>query len=147
MGDPISTVGTAVGIASLGIQVCQGLVSYYSRFRSFDHDIDGVLKRIDSLQQSLGVLDTVAKRVEIANSEESIQLRKGMDNIKIDLSLLEGWVKKCGQTSVPKGFQASGKKLLKQVYWPFKKETLQEMQSTIDRVQGNLQLSLQVFGV
>jgi hypothetical protein len=35
----MAVAGSAVGIASLGIQVCQGLLSYYNSWEGFTTDI------------------------------------------------------------------------------------------------------------
>lgn len=52
----MDVAGTAVGVASLDIQVCQGLLDYYQAYKSYDQDIQGARKWIVNLQRTLLVL-------------------------------------------------------------------------------------------
>ena len=47
---------SAVGIASLGIQICQGLLSYYDAWRSYDSDVSNAYDAIDDLSRTLALL-------------------------------------------------------------------------------------------
>lgn len=44
----MEAVGTSVGIASLGIQGCQGLLSYYDGYRNYDSEIGSTYAITDS---------------------------------------------------------------------------------------------------
>jgi hypothetical protein len=54
----MEVAGTAVGIASLGIQVCQGLLSYYDSWKSYDSDISSTYNTISDLSKTLILLKT-----------------------------------------------------------------------------------------
>jgi hypothetical protein len=54
----MEAAGTAVGIASLGIQVCQGLLSYYDTWKSYDPDISSIYDAITDLSKTLILLKT-----------------------------------------------------------------------------------------
>jgi hypothetical protein len=49
MADPISAAGTAVGIISLGLQVSQGLIKYYTHFKAHDKEIADTVSRSEAL--------------------------------------------------------------------------------------------------
>ncbi|KAF4439412.1 hypothetical protein FACUT_4167 [Fusarium acutatum] len=49
MSDALSVVGSAVGIISLGIHVCQGLVSYLQSFKSQDQDIQDSIRETQTI--------------------------------------------------------------------------------------------------
>lgn len=51
----MEAAGTTVGIASLGIQVCQGLLSYYDDWKGYNSDIDGVYYSITDLSRNLTI--------------------------------------------------------------------------------------------
>ncbi|EPE28002.1 Ankyrin repeat-containing protein [Glarea lozoyensis ATCC 20868] len=56
MGDP-------VGIASLGIQVCHGLLQYYKTWKDYKDDIEATYERIESFEQTLLLLcNTINQR-------------------------------------------------------------------------------------
>lgn len=52
----MDVAGSAVGIASLGIQICQGLLSYYDGWQSHHSDIGRTFNSIDDLNRTLVLL-------------------------------------------------------------------------------------------
>jgi hypothetical protein len=56
MGDP-------VGIASLGIQVCQGLLQYYKAWKDYKDDIEATYERIESFEQTLLLLGNAVNQL------------------------------------------------------------------------------------
>ena len=62
MADPFSIAGTAVGITSLDIQTCQGLIKYYVQFRGYHEDIDVVITHLEIVETILKALDAVQKK-------------------------------------------------------------------------------------
>lgn len=53
MSDPISVAGSALGVVSVGIQVCQGLLSYYNAWRSYNSQISHCYNTIEGLNATL----------------------------------------------------------------------------------------------
>ncbi|CZS86058.1 unnamed protein product [Fusarium graminearum] len=56
MSDPLSVAGTAVGIASLGIQVCQGLIKYLQAVNDRNEEIKDAVRDV---KQVLSLLDNL----------------------------------------------------------------------------------------
>ncbi|KAF4438243.1 hypothetical protein FACUT_5108 [Fusarium acutatum] len=69
MSDPLSVAGSAVGIISLGIQVCQGLISYLQSFNGQDQDIQDSLKDIQTVISILYSLKGILPKVDKSSSE------------------------------------------------------------------------------
>lgn len=53
----MEAAGTAVGIASLGIQVCQGLLSYHEAWRSYHQDICDACSKASELEKIFALLN------------------------------------------------------------------------------------------
>lgn len=133
--------GTAVGIISLGLQVCQGIVSYSQAWRGYDEDIQNTRNKAKALHMLLKTLrETIEKlqhtRPEVAGDLEdkamsmhsSIEkLRKIVDRFKPALS-----------EAFPEKVRAQ---LKKGVYY-FQKDTLKDIQNHLDQIQNVLQTSL-----
>lgn len=60
--------GTAVGIISLGIQVCRGLVSYYHEYRDQDEKITGILQDLTILSHGLELIEGCIAKVAFDRS-------------------------------------------------------------------------------
>lgn len=74
--EPFSAAGTAVGIVSLGVQVCQGLLSYYSGWKDFGEDVKATTDSIADLRRILLVLEDILSRSsqsDIVRSTESAE--------------------------------------------------------------------------
>jgi hypothetical protein len=147
MGDPFSVAGTAVGITSLGIQTCQILYNYYSQFKGCRDDIDNVLRQVEGLQGILESLRELKSRIEIDNHAPSSQLNLALKAYEEALAKLKEIADKCNTTQQPEGIQARLRDLKKRVLWPYKKETLGEMQAVLGRFQDNIVLAVQSAGL
>lgn len=145
--DPFSVAGTAVGITSLGIQVCQALARYYAQFRSFHDDINAVVRRVESLERILRALDSVKNTVQVGDDEALIQFQNAMETARDALGCLQKEANRCGYTTMPDDLRDKAKLVRKRLLWPFKRDTLLGLQRTLDRLQANLILALNVLGI
>ncbi|KAH7073721.1 hypothetical protein BKA63DRAFT_514678 [Paraphoma chrysanthemicola] len=147
MGDPFSVAGTAVGITSLGIQTCQIIHKFYAQHKGFHDDIDNLLRQVQGLKGILESLHHVKRRFELDNYEPSSQLHLELKACEEALSALEQMAHKCNTTKEAKGTKARLQNARKRTMWPYRKETLVEMQAVVTRVQDNLNLALQSAGL
>ncbi|KAF5721691.1 hypothetical protein FMUND_3496 [Fusarium mundagurra] len=69
MSDPLSVAGSAVGIISLGIQVCQGMISYLQSFKGQDQDIQDSLNYVQTVISILYSLKGILPKVDKSSSE------------------------------------------------------------------------------
>jgi hypothetical protein len=68
--------GAVVSVTSLGIEVCERPINYYTDFRSFDDDIDALIKRMEGLKEHLEVLESVKHRVQVPNNPNDVVLKQ-----------------------------------------------------------------------
>ena len=61
----MDVASSAVGIVSLGVQVCQGLLSYYDGWKSFSSDISSTYNSIDDLSRTLALLKALLDNNEL----------------------------------------------------------------------------------
>lgn len=142
MGDPFSAAGTAVGIVSLGIQVCQGLVSYYDKWKSFDDDIAQLRTKLDGLSQTLKHLDKhIVPNFKHFNAEEVEDVEKKIQSCCGGIRKLEAILAKCQSSAPANTVQGKAYKLYQKTFYPLKKTTLQEL-NNVTGLQDNLHSSL-----
>src|SRR6266511_2160973 len=95
MADPFSVAGSAVGVISLGISVCQGLLQYYASWRDYGDDIVATMRLLEGLMTSFQSLKLVVEspdfkpelvgqlKEKIMNCEDGVErLRKKIEKIK-----------------------------------------------------------------
>lgn len=148
MADPFSAAGTAVGIVSLGLQVCQGAFQYYAKFRTYHNDIEAVVQRTEALLHLLKTLESSRKKkIEIGSDEPSEQLLLAVQACYTGLQKLELITKKFSQTKLPDGIHEISRHVRRRLLWPFRKDTLLDLQTMLNTLQDNLHLALQIMDV
>lgn len=144
MSDPLSVAGTAVGIISLGLQVCKEIVSYCEAWRGYDEDIQRIATGASELRLPLQQLryliedpslddpeilkDLAGKAFRL--EETVVRLRNTIDRLKPILS-----------DSVPDKIRAQVKK----ASYPFQKNALRDVASDLERIQSVLQTTLSML--
>lgn len=93
---------TAVGVASLGIQVCQGLPSYYDSWKNCEADINGTHNAIIDLSKTLILLRATIQR---GSEEERAARARCVKICDVALPVLEEKLKSLRRYSRPGGLR------------------------------------------
>lgn len=139
----MDVAGTAVGIASLGIQVCQGLLSYYDHWKAYDADISTTYSAITDLSKTLTILkSTLQQEVE---EEKAGRVRTCVESCEDALLELEKKRRRLQKFSRPEGLRQKMRAGLQRSWYPFRKETLEALKASVTDVQERLKVALQVL--
>lgn len=142
MGDPVSLTGTAVGIVSLGLTVCQGLVSYYNDFRAFSEDTRNVLEKLEDLKDVLEVLEDVLQSHDDLRKDDAATrtAKRNIVTCKGSLEKLEEVMNKCKAT--PGGQKRD---YITRALYPFRRSTIRSLVKHVESLQSNLDTSMDVL--
>ncbi|KAL3455653.1 hypothetical protein BJX64DRAFT_271949 [Aspergillus heterothallicus] len=145
MADPFSITGSAVGVISLGLTICQGLLAYYGPYKSFHEEINEATSRVQSLDSILTNLHNVISTAPSFNANppsRSVQAAiQSIQSCKSGLQSLETMLRKCRITR-PVGKQSRPANQLNRLLYPFKRETLVKLMATVTWLQANVNTSL-----
>lgn len=139
----MEVAGTAVGIASLGIQVCQGLLSYYDAWKSYDTDISGTYDAVTDLSKTLTILKTTLR--EEVDRERVGRVDTCVKGCEDALLKLDEKRRSLQEYSQPEGLRQKMRSGLQRSWYPFRKETLAALKGSVTDVQERLKLALQVL--
>lgn len=139
----MEVAGTAVGVASLGIQVCQGLLTYYDAWKAYDHDITSTYNAIADLRETLTILETMLKQE--GDTEIVRRVETCVNNCKDALVELDKKRESLQKYSQPEGLRQKMRAGLQRSWYPFKKDTLDALKASVTDVQKRLKLALQVL--
>lgn len=133
-----------MGVASLGIQVCQGLLSYYDSWKDYKTDLSDTRKCIADLEKTfelirgtLGSAQLDHDRAERAKEcmqacEEGIQkLKKKLDKLNTHVN--------------PTGLRQKTWTELQRVWYPFRSSTLAKLRETVESLQLHLFRAVQAL--
>ncbi|KAL9085809.1 MAG: hypothetical protein Q9165_007441 [Trypethelium subeluteriae] len=134
MSDPFSIAGTAAGVISLGIQVCQGLVEYYRAWENQDEEIKETLKTLTREQEILQLLRSTLTNQPAGLSTSVTKVEACITQIKTEFVKLDVVLRKCQQTHTSNDFQETIKNIKKSLLYPFKRETVWALKCSVAEV-------------
>jgi nitrogen regulatory protein PII-like uncharacterized protein len=139
----MEVAGTAVGITSFGIQVCQGLLSYYDPWKSYDSDISSTYNAISDLSKTLILLKTTLQQQ--VDEERVGRVRTYVNDCEDALLELDKKRHSLQKYSQPEGLRQKMRSGLQRSWYPFRKETLEALKVSVTDVHERLKLALQVL--
>ena len=141
------TLGSAVGVISLGIQVCQGLLKYYDSWKGCHQDIENTSKSIASLTKTLELVLRVIKTKTgqgepIEQQINSIVVRclTGIEALSKELERFEKYT---DSTDI----RSKIKSHMRRLYYPFRESTLAKLRDSVLDVRDDLVPALAVLQV
>ena len=132
MADPLSVATGIAGLISLGIQVTQSLVQFYTSYKGLDGDVARITGNLESLHDIFGFLQSALKTRTFRRDEQDL-----IKNIESSISkctdliqeLQEEWEKfdKCLVGGIKGAIKAAGRRTA----YPFRQSTLQKLDEDI----------------
>ncbi|CAD0086295.1 unnamed protein product [Aureobasidium vineae] len=144
-------LGTALGVVSLGLQVLEGVISYYSSYQDYGEDVLALCTSSASLIQTLRFLHGQLERKDSVQNDfhahilasiyqchDGLQrLQKKLDKIKTEPAFIED--------NFLEGLKRQATNQLRKASYPFKCSTLAKLRETVQNLRDNLALALQAF--
>lgn len=139
MGDPVSVAGTAVGIVSLGIQLCEKLGTYASNVKDAKIKVEQAGADMDMLANYLELLETVVVRLDPNACTEGTRVgiqacANALDKIKKELQKASI---KGNQT-----FRQQMQDVKQRLMYHFREGKIEYCKRIVESVQRNLQVAL-----
>ena len=134
MSDP----GTIVGLVSLGIQVCNGLVEYYVSWKDCQKDIRTTISLLNNLRDGL---DAVQKIVE-GGSSNAAGLASGVSSCSTAINNLRAELAKYEAYKQSESLRNKLKTQARRLYYPFKESTLAKLREHVFEIKEVLDLTL-----
>jgi hypothetical protein len=140
----MEVVGTAVGIASLGIQVCQGLLDYYDDWKGYSTDIKNAYDSIDDLDKTLKSLQKLLEDKDL-DQKMAEEVRDSLQSCGAGLKKLQEKLEKLRSRGDPQGFRQKVWAESQRALYPFKASTLVKLREIVAEILERLQLGVQVL--
>lgn len=134
--------GTAIGIVSLGIQVCEGLLKYYHGVKGYENDIQETYKETKSLSKTFALLKTslqaVASQTLATRAQEClVECQDGIQQLDAKLSRLH--------KEAPAGLRQKAQAGALRMIYPLQKKPLEELKTIAQNMTRHLNLAIQVI--
>jgi hypothetical protein len=148
MVEALGVAGSVVGIVSLGIQVAQGLLKYYESWKDQDQDISDMCVSLGSLLGTLMIIsETIQPPAKFARSVTE-NVEKNIQRIKQAMDKLSDELGQALNLGLPKqGARALMRLHIRRALYPFKEQTLLNIQQVISEACSNLNTALHALQV
>ena len=146
MSDPLSIAASVAGLISLGVTVSQSLVDFYALYKDLDSDLNGTMKRLESLLDIFRYLEETISSRKFQTGEQDL-----VNNIEASISECDNLIhelqaecerfSKTSSDSVKAAIRIAGRRAT----YPFRRSTLQKVDEDIDEIRANLSSALEVL--
>ncbi|RHZ60682.1 uncharacterized protein CDV56_102011 [Aspergillus thermomutatus] len=147
MSDPLSVTASAAGIISLGLQVTQGIFSFCSAWKGYGGDMEDLRNKATALANGLRHLDHVLHKTSSVDPAFKTQAVDLLDSSKIMMEKLEKLRAKLPTPPTKRLATETAREIKRKMLYTFEKQTLMEMRSMIDSLQGNIDTALNILQV
>lgn len=143
--DPLSIAAGSAGFLSIGLQVCKGLLEYYSSWKSFDEDISALYAKTEGLARILIVLDATVQNPKLSQDAVKV-IQDQMSTCAVSLKKLEKTFEKVkerntrGHSMLDK-VKAQGRR----AFYPFKESTIAKLKENVSGILEDLQVAIQTL--
>ncbi len=146
MGDPLSIAGSVAGLLSLGIQVTQSLVTYYTTYRNQDSHVARITSRLEALLKTFQSLSKALSGRRFVPDEQALmgQVESSIQNCNDLILELQQEIKKFSVTSKSR-LETTIKTTGHRLAYPLRQSTLQKLDEDIGDIRENLSLALNVL--
>jgi hypothetical protein len=146
MADPLSIASGIAGLLSLGIQVTQSLVNFYTAYKGQDTDLANVTRNLDDLQTLFRALDAaVEERRPQANTQDLLrEVEKAVHKCEEIITELQSEYEKFRKDSAA-GLKDRVKVAGRRAAYPFRKSTLKKLEEDVTVIRENLSFGLDVL--
>ena len=140
----MDAAGAAVGVASLGIQLCQGFLKYYQDWRNCHEDISTAYDKVDVLRQIFAQLRQSLDEPSL-DGERRYITHACLLSCQQGLSKLETLLDKL--PALPQSSQLITRvaSAARRAVYPFQTHTFKSIVATVDGLVGQLSLALQAL--
>ncbi|KAM0796422.1 hypothetical protein BDR22DRAFT_893275 [Usnea florida] len=144
MGDPFSVAGSAVGVVSLAITTCQGVISYYNSWDNQDQSIIDAKGKIERLHSSLSALDEILPKIS-SSSGIAAEVEQCVLSCRECTARLQNFLGKCRENAVPLNFRERLRDCRQRAIFPFRQSSLDSLNEIVRDLEKNLCTALQVL--
>lgn len=137
----MEAAGAAVGITSLGIQVCQGLLAYYDDWKGYKQEITSTYESIDDLRGCLAQLLPFLQGTQL-EEEKREKVKKSVRSCEDALDKLSKKLQKLQKHGKPEGLRQKAWAEVQRACYPFKASTLAKLRELVDDARNRLHLGL-----
>lgn len=146
MADPFGAASAAAGVISLGLTVCQGLLTYYSTWKDAPQDVKQMRKSMEELMSVLQHLRSSTAHDTFGPSLRQT-IRQSIDSCEDGLMQLKSELERIKITPGNNTWNERTKAGLRRILYPLREGTVTKLTTVSNELRDNLNLALQAMSL
>jgi uncharacterized protein Yka (UPF0111/DUF47 family) len=144
MADPFSVASGAIGVVSMGLTVCDGLISYISAFKGQTQFLSSLSGRAEDLNKCLRLLNQALPALRTRTPDVARKIEESLAECESGIVALQSKVAAFQRVQGPSLRRDSLHHVSRKAIFPFKKDALVDLSGSIDSLQQNLETVLAI---
>lgn len=140
MTDPFSVASGAVGVVTLGVTLCQGLLQYYSSWKNSQKDVAAMYASLEGLSKTFRLLESTIRDHKF-NQAIIDRVTASIDLCEAGVNELDAKLLKVKNTAI-RGIDDQIRGQFRRALYPFKESTLLDLRETVSDLRDNLSLAI-----
>ncbi|KAH6869160.1 hypothetical protein B0T10DRAFT_594995 [Thelonectria olida] len=143
---PTIDPGTALGVVSLGLEVCKGLLPYYEAWDEYEDTIKDAYNSIADLNKTLALLSDRLQAIQTASPTSPLPVRvvECLTTCEDGVQRLDKKLKKLFREN-PHTFKEKAKAGGLRLIYPFRASTLEKLKEIVREPMQSLSLAIQAL--
>lgn len=144
MADPLSVASSAVGVLSLAITTCQGVISYYKSWDTQGENMSNAKGEIERLRNCLSALEEILPKI-MSSSAIAVHVEQCVLSCQEGTVRLEQFLKKCRNSPAPLSLKDKIRDCGQKAIFPFRQSSLNTLKEIVRNLEDSLGTALQVL--
>ncbi|KAK2734051.1 hypothetical protein FQN55_002919 [Onygenales sp. PD_40] len=146
MADPISIVGTAVGVVALGLAVSNSLVSYYDAWTHCEYEVESILHPLRTLVENFRLVEKSLKSGDF-DPELTAIAEKSIESCNAGILALRRKLEKIQLEKVPCGIKERTRSAVIKSQYGFKQKTILKLSEIVSNLKDDVSFVLQTLNL
>ncbi len=147
MSDPVSLAGTAVGVVSLGLILCQGLTDYLQALECRKEDIESTSRQVDCLRSALNVINVALPNLPSDHQNAGHVVEECLHLCEEEIKRLSDKLNELKDQSHSDSFNQKLRLQAQKLAYPFKRGSLRRLEDSVVKINRILSTALQAIGL
>jgi hypothetical protein len=143
MAEAFGVASGVTGVVSLGLTVCQGLLTYYGSWKDAPADVERMLKSIESLNSTFEVLKT--STTEKFGSDIRNTVMQSIESCEGGLNRLKSKLDTIKVSPESGKWNEKAKAQFRRSLYPFTEGTVEKLMRIANELRNNLSIALQAL--
>ncbi|CAG1977275.1 unnamed protein product [Fusarium graminearum] len=145
MGDPLGVAGSTVGIVSLGLQLCQGLITYIQAFKGRKEEIEDSIQEVQRVESLLTNLEKLLPEVNLRRCKQSLQ--NNLVSCYKKLQKLQTFLEALDPPHQSTGASRTVLNTTRSLTYPFQQTKLNSFHQSLRTYLGDLKLAIETVSL